>query len=149
MPEPRVSMPLQEVVVAPSEPQRNRRDDERRFEELSWREQAEAMFKFNLAPIVEHWRGWSLIRLISIAIMYWIPELAHDWLLICADHHILPGWAFVVFVLGGFFLAVIVALGAKYIDKALAIIAAKVGVILANAPTPGGTPRVPTPPTAD
>lgn len=122
-----------EVVASepPAAPRRRRADGEhQRFEDLSWREQAICMFKFVFAPLVEHWRGWSLTRALATWIAYWTVELAHHWLETLQWSNKEPGWAFVAFVAGCFLLAAIVALGAKYIDHLLTIVAAKIGVIL-------------------
>lgn len=134
--------PLQTVHVTPSEPPA---EPHRRVADakLTSRRQIAMAFKFVFAIVVEHWRGISQTRLLSIGLAYAIFELAHDWLhtisvivIHTQNPSVAPGWAFVAFVIGGFFVSAVLALGAKYIDKVITIVAAKFGVILANAPAP-------------
>lgn len=143
-PAPPVAAPeLTPVAVmsseAPDSLHRRRGEEHQRFEDLSWREQAIEIFKFVLAPLVEHWRGWSLTRILATWAGYWTVELAHDWLETVRWANKEPGWAFVVFVIGGLFVAAVMALGAKYIDHLLTIVAAKMGIILTG-PLPPSIP---------
>lgn len=109
-----------------------------------------AAFMWLLAPVVERWRGLSLTRFIAMGTFWCTFHLAHDWLDVVRDvmtaaaiAKIIPtvsiGWAFVTFTLGGFFLAVITALGAKHVDQLLTIVGAKLGVALVKAPVPGSS----------
>lgn len=110
---------------------------------LTSRGQIVIAWRFLMAPFVERWPGISLTRLLAIALALATFELAHDWLrtlAVVAIHtktsEAAPSWAFVAFVIGGYFVSAVLALGARYIDRVLTIIAAKVGVALANAPLP-------------
>lgn len=134
---PRPSQPLQKVEVAPSDPppQRRRPEDRQRLRDQDWRSQFVVGFKWTLAPLVRDWHGLSLIRGLSIYIAVTTGDLAHDWIAATRDKTTL-GFAFATFALGGFFLAVIVGLGEKYIDKMITIVGAKLGVVLVNAPIP-------------
>lgn len=136
-PAPRSSQPLQKVEVSSSEPapQRRRPEDFKRLRDQDWRSQFVAGFKWTLAPIVRDWHGLSLIRGLSIYIAVTTGDLSHDWIAATKDKAAL-GFAFALFALGGFFLAVIVGLGEKYIDKMITVVAAKLGVVLVNAPLP-------------
>jgi hypothetical protein len=135
----RVSGPLIEVEITPSEPPeppRVRKEDRLRLRDQDWRSQFVVGFKWIFAVVVRDWKGLSLLRLIAITTAVATNELAHDWVKAAAANKTALGWAFGAFVLGGFFLAALLALGEKYIDKMLTIIAAKLGVALVNAPVP-------------
>lgn len=156
---PRPSQPLQKVEVAgDAPPQRRRPEDRLRLRDQDWRSQFVAGFKWTFAPVVRDWHGLSLIRGLSIYIAVTTGDLAHDWIkaagpvigdkgVVVAKGAAELGFAFALFVLGGFFLAVIVGLGEKYIDKLITIIGVKLGVALVNAPLPDIiTEKPPAPP---
>lgn len=133
----RVSVPLERVEVSSSDPETpcRRTEDRARLRDQDWRTQFVAGFKWSLAPVVRHWVGLSLIRVMAIYIAVTTGDLAHDWIGAVKDKAEL-GASFTFFVLGGFFLAVVTGLGEKYFDKLLTIIAAKLGVVLVNVPVP-------------
>lgn len=92
-------------------------------------------FRWLFAPLVEHWRGLSLTRFMAGALLYVTWDIAHDWLR-AQPSSIALSWAFVAFVLSGLFLAVVTALGAKYVDRIITLVGAKLGVALVNPPLP-------------
>lgn len=72
-----------------------------------------------LAPLDSRKQGLSLTRLLSGGMFVATCDIAHDWLSELRKVNGSPGWAFVAFVVTGFTLSVLTALGAKYIDKLL------------------------------
>lgn len=87
-------------------------------------------FMWLFAPFVERWHGLSLTRFLAIAFLAAVTDIAHDW--ITAKMPL--GWSFCGFVLGGYFLAAVMAFGSKFFDKLLDIVGAKLGVFFAAVP---------------
>ena len=78
-----------------------------------------------LAPFVERWQGLSLTRFIAIFIAAATVDVAHDLLELCkgASGKLDVPWSYVALLIGGLFLSVVTALGAKHIDKLIELVA--------------------------
>lgn len=66
-----------------------------------------------MAPWVEDWHGLSLTRFIAGGTFMATVELAHDWIAWAKEQNQTLGWAFATFILSGFLLAVMAAIGQK------------------------------------
>lgn len=81
-------------------------------------------FMWVLALVVEKWEGLSLVRFIAVWTAVATVDLAHDVIDYAEKAKLALGWWFTGLILGGLFLSVVMALGAKHIDKFLDVIKA-------------------------